>query len=480
MGRLTEGKGRNALAGEAAPTIVDSAGPTSDPAEDTKASELSSIGLEASQSDTPEPSSLDSKTDVSQHSLPSSQPWSGLDDSFETAATEHTTIPSYASSQTVNRTAPLEVGYLANRRCAAFANRAKHAVTHSEAPSLPLSDLSKINALPADDGKQEGLLKRTTSVVRLSMTADGNAKVVTNDGLSSSPPRWQPVAPNPSERNPARRSYSYTSLAAKALHTEADGVTPLSGRTKGRSRDSRAWEFWCDSDARSALAEKADQQQTGSAATAIESMRFGSRSSLTVNANKRNNQLQRQSSAKRIKADAVFPVKPVLSRAHTSLGRLQSDGIGAVKPVTTARPNDPEKPSIILAESFQPLDGDSDKENWEPGTRISAQRRRRFQHSTTSSVRRHVLGESGQIPSENSSVGAIMAREKVKSSISKLHERPGDADKENQASWAEDDEVARFMAQGRPASSGSLSSVSGEEELGCVQGLLSLSQGSWR
>ena len=94
-------------------------------------------------------------------------------------------------------------------------------------------------------------------------------------------------------------------------------------------------------------------------------------------------------------------------------------------------------------------------------------------HTTGQRRQRQILGENTDILSQSSSLGAMMAREEQQQASGKKQVT-------NTESYnpEEDDENATFMSN-RGANSGR-TSISSGEELGCVEGLLALSQGNWR
>jgi len=229
--------------------------------------------------------------------------------------------------------------------------------------------------------------------------------------------------------------------------------------SSGRSRDSRAWEFWCDSEARNALVEKADQEGSGSAADAIGLMRSNSRGALKANPNRRNIQVLSQAATpvKRTKDGKIISkARSGLARSQSSVGRLQS------------KQGSTEKGDDVDSDEFERLNTESDKENMEPDLQDSRQRRP-LQASQAAS--RGILKENMQIPSQRSSLGALMARDRRHKGI-------------QGGSAGLDEEVTSFMGQQREDddSSGrtSVETVSAEDDLECVSGLLKLSQGNWR
>ena len=104
--------------------------------------------------------------------------------------------------------------------------------------------------------------------------------------------------------------------------------------------------------------------------------------------------------------------------------------------------------------------GDSDKENWIPGTQMSRVRRRAAsQHHSSRAVLRDANGKDGKVNKD------LTAR---RSRLSQASQRKAN----EKALPAVDTEVSTFMAGGGGSSQ--------EEDLDCIQGLLSLSQGAWR
>jgi hypothetical protein len=219
----------------------------------------------------------------------------------------------------------------------------------------------------------------------------------------------------------------------------------------GRSRDSRAWEFWCDSDARNSLSEKADQEMSGSAANAISLIRANNRGLLQANQSRKNIPVMPQATLSR----SGKPFRPALARASTSHGRLQTKSYPTLKQTGDKNGRD----------EFEQPNTDSDKENWEPENHINPQRQRTSEPKHRPS--RQVLGDNMQVISQGSSLGDMMA--------SKRQTRVN-------TDVEVDDDVARFMADGsKDSGSQPASTSSGDsEELDCVQSLLSLSQGNWR
>lgn len=383
--------------------------------------------------------------------------------SCETAPTEFGSSQPMPSSQGSTTAYGPRPGYLANRRNASFKfNEDDTAASNIVIPSSE-------NALQSTRS-----LKRAHSFVRLSTTVDGKARVVTDADQSPSPPRSKPSSVSFARRAASlRRSYSAAGLNDQLRDSSGQMRSPKFARTSiGRSRDSRAWEFWCDPDARNSLTEMADQERSGSAADAIGLIRANSKGPLKPNQNKRNAPLlARQDSTKRTKDDRLKKSRQGLTRAYTSHGRLQT------KPVHDATLSEKFKGKAGEKDGeFEIPQTESDKENWEPDDQVSGPYRNRIpaeSQGTGQRRQRQVLGENTEILSQSTSLGAMMAHEKRKRGSSKGQA----ADVEN-VNPEEDEEIANFMRNGG-ANSGR-TSVSSGEELGCVESLLALSQGNWR
>ena len=373
--------------------------------------------------------------------------------------------------RSLSQTAPAKrrPGYLANRRSASFVI---HDETRNDPPSALTSSLSLTGQVKNASGvrRPEDTLKRNSSHIRLSMSIDGKAEVTTRTGSTPSPPRAQAgsatMNPVPRSKNGLQRSYSALEPGNKSFSDTMP--VPYTRRSMtGRSRDARTWEFYCDSDARNALTEQAEREERGSATAVIGLIRSCSNSSklLTPNPNKRNAHSQKPDSTKRLKADFQKSGKPKLARATSSVARLQTANSNGRTQKTTY---EGEKKSKGGSQSavWQEYDGDSDKENWEPGTQSSSHRRRRIGHSHRAA---RILEESFRVPSQTSSLDAMMNREGNPSRGS-IAKSSSSEEKENNGPEI-DDEIAAFMGESGPRE---------VEDLDCVQNLLSLSQAAWQ
>ena len=313
---------------------------------------------------------------------------------------------------------------------------ARHLHRSQSAGRLPSSSMYTRNAASVPR------LKKAASYVRLSMNGEGGAKVVTKDTSSPSPPHATQGPP------------PITSIMNDPLNTFAkvSAMRPLQRSASGRSRDSRVWEFWCDKEARSELEEKAEQDASGSAAGAIGLLRSASgRNILGAIPSKRNSTLARQSiSMKRSKVELATPK---LHKSSTALGRLENRALlnsdASSKPLSKLK--HPQSPYPIHIPG-----NESDKENWSPATATSPDGQSDFGVDQTTHAEYYFVPRKrlAQTTDEN--------HPRARSSYLGVNS-------------GEDQEVAAFMR-----GPGTKKTMSANEELDCVQGLLSLSQGNWR
>lgn len=308
-------------------------------------------------------------------------------------------------------------GYLATRRSAPSLHR-----SFSAQPMPP-------PRLVQDVGRS---LKKSASFVRLSMNAEGKAEVTTKDASSPSPPRPPQMMILPE--------------ASLRLDTAPELPPPnaLPRTSSGRSRDSRSWEFWCDRDARSELGTAAERDAVGSAAGAIGLLRTASgRSILSSIPNKRNSPF----------ADRTAPAKQV-KRARSSLQRSSTAGelqVGKAEAQVSQKLKHSESADYVRST-------DSDKENCSPARDVDSD------SETPATARRFTQVSRGRQPRLASMSGN-----------SRQGMKHGAGSQEDALDPETDAEVAAFMhgsEKGNARSAG--------DELDCVQGLLSLSQGNWR
>ncbi|KAK6433029.1 Homeobox protein yox1 [Oleoguttula sp. CCFEE 5521] len=334
---------------------------------------------------------------------------------------------SFAASTTAS------VGYLSNKRRESAMHR------RDDAPSLVANRTSTASS--------ERLLKKSSSIVRLAMDADGAARITTKDGSSPSPPRpLQDIAQITTDVS------QVPAITALDLRSSTNSSQSLRRSMSGRSRDSRAWEFWCDKDSRTELEDKSAADDSGSASNAIGLMRATSgRSILGPLTSKRAMGLHRTSSAKRAKVEQA---QPSLARSSTSGGRLQQ---GRHEGTSVRAPK--LRYSLSTAQIIIP-GNDSDKENWSPDRAVTT-----VSEGQIKPVSKGVLSE------KRGGVNAARSGRKQSPLKGRLL-RTGDDENANPDA---DPELAAFMRSDRRSRS-----ISGDEELDCVQGLLSLSQGAWR
>jgi hypothetical protein len=312
-------------------------------------------------------------------------------------------------------------------------------------------------ALSTQNEQEEQAPKKKASKVRLTLTEDGKAELIE---AGSSPIRVQPLPLLDVQVKAGRRGLfrSNTTIGLSQVSGQTSVAPgPLHRTPTGRSRDARTWEFYCDSDTRNALSEQAEQDRSGSALGAIGLLRARSNSVLKSNMNKRSAQHSNSSSSKRTKHNGD---RPKLSRASSSLARLQTQSTGDLKKVSKEKKGGDQ---IMMAKSPS---GDSDKENWLPGTRFANPRRRNLPVSQQEKQgQRVILKENVTVPSQSETFNTPIGTEHGgKRKPGKGGVEIFDENRDNEGNDA-------------------TAVMHGEDEtvdLDCVQGLLSLSQGNWR
>ncbi|RYP31021.1 hypothetical protein DL767_005961 [Monosporascus sp. MG133] len=289
-----------------------------------------------------------------------------------------------------------------------------------------------------------------------------------------------------------------------------DGVTlpPISTLTahlppqlkRGRSRDVHAWESCCEADTRDELTKQAENESSGSAVAAISLLRSSSSSSLnSLIHNDANSGILRSNSTKRNAPPArgASTKKAKLGRASSSVARMQSvspltvekhTSMAAETPVPAKKPY---KGGII---SILSPSGDSDKENWSPGSDGNPLHRRPMPEvspiksadhlATSNNLRRvgRVLGEQNGLNKPtflgSRAQTSPMPRQKgarYGGSPLMIFEDGERGSREGTPGYERekrDNEVERFMR-------GEVS-PSKKPDMDCIAGLLSLSQGNWR
>lgn len=331
-------------------------------------------------------------------------------------------------------------------------------------PSLRISLSFDGEAMVRQEGEQTPSPPKGRNALRISMSSDGKAVIRADDEPSPSKNRLSMLSSRKSRLAGLRRSHS------AMLPGTPRAATGEKDRVFGRSRDPRNWESVFDTDARSALSTPASAQSAPHGASPG-LFRSRSQRSLTRSLSSRQNILANPSNN--------YPDTPVplqtgdkrrkLSRTVSSLGRLESNR----NPMGNASGNgNPVKISKVLANAKKDTEdlefGDSDKENWIPGTRVSHVRRR-----TTSSSQRPVLRESNG--RDGSKTNQTPGKRSRLSQVQQQRKPLGSGHGTSTSDLGPD--VSAFVAGGGGSGSGSGSQ---EEDLDCIQGLLSLSQGAWR
>ena len=278
------------------------------------------------------------------------------------------------------------------------------------------------------------------------MSLDGSVKIKTNDEETPSPPKQRAPAPARPMKTAGALQRSKSAIlpsATVSARSAGKSKSKVGGGQFGRSRDARTWEFYCDGDAREALTTHADSELAGSAVGAINLIRSQSQKA------------RAQPTIERIGASRPKPltvsqhgVKPYLSRAKSSMGRLQDTDQSFVKPPLWGGD----------ASVAQSPSGDSDKENWAPGTRSSHHPLRR-QYTCTN---HHIVRED-EDPRRTYVSGAG---------------GPSGGNRNGAQGWLiakDNDNIHRSDQRKTLVEDGGKG-----EDLDCVQGLLSLSQGAWQ
>lgn len=264
-------------------------------------------------------------------------------------------------------------------------------------------------------------------MVRLAMTVDGAVKVRTNNEPTPSPEKPRTAAPGTQNKSKTGLMRSKSAMSTIEIFQDSTQGSESKAREPGfgRSRDARTWAFYCDSTAKDALSAQAEAETAGSAVSAINLIRTNSLKSrsqaLSPSLSKTNTRM----------GMARKDGKPKLSRAQSSLGRLQS----------LAGDADPTLKKPRIDGHTQSPSDDSDKENWAPGTQLSEHSLRRTQPS----------GRQRPILQENEEITFPDAASSRKRREAEVNDRQS---------------PTKEKAKG--------------DDLDCVKSLLSLSQGAWR
>lgn len=322
-------------------------------------------------------------------------------------------------------------------------------------PSLRLSLSFDGEAMVRKEGELTPSPPKGKNALRIAMSSDGKAVIRGEDEPSPSKNRISMFSARKPRFPALRRSSSAVVLgASRNAMTEKD-------RLFGRSRDPRNWESFFDTDARSSLATPSSSQGANMDSPGILRARnqrplhrtlSARQNSLAGNSpDQLNTPVPQQMGEKRRK----------LSRTVSSLGRLETDRNRMIK--TSAQSLKGPSGLLYRKNGDDDLDdGDSDKENWIPGTRTSRVRRRTVAHNAQRPVLKDANSRSGKA---NKTLGTMSGGRRSRVPQGQQH-KSGARDTPNISA-----DVSAFMAGGGPGH---------EEDLDCIQGLLSLSQGAWR
>lgn len=327
-------------------------------------------------------------------------------------------------------------------------------------PSLRLSLSFDGEATVRKEGELTPSPPKGRNALRISMSSDGKAVIRADDEPSPSKNRIS-MFPNRRPRLAGLRR-SNSAILPRTPRAAASGEKE---RVFGRSRDPRNWESVFDTDARSALSTPASAQ-TAPHSSSSGLLRSRPQRSLTRSLSAKQNVFANSPDH----PDTPVPLQTGdkrrrLSRTVSSLGRLESSNRGNLMGNVSGKPLKVPKVLGQTKKDSEDLEnGDSDKENWIPGTRISNIRRR-----TTSHPQRPVLKETNRKDGKPQNPAAAGKRSRLAQGQYQ-HRKTNSG---NGTSAPEiGPEVSTFMSGGGNASQ--------EEDLDCIQGLLSLSQGAWR
>lgn len=288
-----------------------------------------------------------------------------------------------------------------------------------------------------------------SSGIRLSMKFDGAVKVKTTDEETPSPPKERPLTLVARRENGSRQCRKAISVSELVVDDDQEHRARPSGGIFGRSRDARTWEFYCDGDARASLSAQAESENNGSAVGAINLIRTQSQHTKAKAVHKVKGAALKTKEAAGFarKQPSLLPSKPSILGTTPSVAHLCSNRdlstIQSEKIDTKIHAGSPS--------------GDSDKENWAPGTRSSCHPLRRTKASTAAS--RDPLQDD---------LSAARSKWTRKRCVGGENEQRGCRD--GDAIWQDHSEEAEGYPQ--------VNQEGGD--LDCIQGLLSLSQGSWR
>lgn len=309
-------------------------------------------------------------------------------------------------------------------------------------PSLRISLSFDGEAMVRKEGEKTPSPPKARDSLRISLSADGEA--VVRAPHEPSPPKTLSMQARQAKFGPLRRSTSAISFPITSSGLK--NVKPF-----GRSRDAHAWELHCDNDARTALSSALSTRTDSRASLSRQGSRTEGLKPLGPRTNLPNEILEPETATVKRKK---------LTRAVSSVARLETE----TKPPTTLLG---ARDKMFRDPDLKDHTGDSDKENWIPGTQISSVRKRNVPKPSSRARGQRILGHSSkQLEANNRPDGPRLKRARsAKAALVK-------EGKENQTDITEGKgDVSAFMKG---------ASTNPEEDLDCVQGLLSLSQGAWR
>ncbi|KAE8145096.1 FAD/NAD(P)-binding domain-containing protein [Aspergillus avenaceus] len=259
-------------------------------------------------------------------------------------------------------------------------------------PSLRISLSFDGEAMVRKEGELTPSPPKGRNALRIAMSSDGKAVIRADGEPSPSRNRVSMFSTRTPRFAGLRRSNSAVVLGTPRGSVEKQGLF-------GRSRDPRNWESFFDTDARSALSTPTSSQSApnnGSPAF----FRSGSSRSLTRSLSAKHKNTATFTGSDHLNTPVPSGTRDKrrkISRTVSSLGRLES-GLG----ITTGRITPWSAKSSKHAGSKEDgeLDlqcGDSDKENWIPGTRTSHVRRRAAsQYHSSRPALREANGRDGK------------------------------------------------------------------------------------
>jgi hypothetical protein len=379
---------------------------------------------------------------------------------------QQTDLTSFAvSSLSAKRKRSISVLNVKRAECAEVARGGSLVVSSTALPPLRISLSFDGEAMVRKDDEKTPSPPKPRDSVRISMSADGEALIRTGNEASPSS-----IKGRMGLLHTRRNRFGSLRRTSSAITLGTTGtVTENTGKAFGRSRDARTWELYCDTDARSALSASSTPVQGGCGASSVSLLRFQNNKAHREKSESGNRNILRPRSdllnAVTVSRQPSEQKRKKLARATSSLARLQS---GQNLPKSSDDIKDSKYVAINKTGDGIEFDsGDSDKENWIPGTQASYARRQ-----GSSGQRSHaILQTSHNLMCDASSTQSA----RLNSKASKDSQSPAAAaDKENRRHIPEgedDEEISSFMT----GSSG----PSQNEDLDCIQGLLSLSRGAW-